>query len=88
MDWADTITDVYVTTITISSRDRNGLVMDIATVLNSVNAKVRNLSSRAVGYGQAVTVVTLEVRDISELRYIMNRIAGVAGVSSVMRNGS
>ena len=88
VDWADTITDVYVTTITISSRDRNGLVMDIATVLNSVNAKVRNLSSRAVGYGQAVTVVTLEVRDISELRYIMNRIAGVAGVSSVMRNGS
>jgi len=86
--WADTITDVYVTTITISSRDRNGLVMDIATVLNSVNAKVRNLSSRAVGYGQAVTVVTLEVKDISELRYIMNRIAGVAGVSSVMRNGS
>ena len=88
VDWADTTTDVYVTTITISSRDRNGLVMDIATVLNSVNAKVRNLSSRAVGYGQAVTVVTLEVRDISELRYIMNRIAGVAGVSSVMRNGS
>jgi len=86
--WADTITDVYVTTITISSRDRNGLVMDIATVLNSVNAKVRNLSSRAVGYGQAVTVVTLEVKDISELRYIMNRIAGVPGVSSVMRNGS
>ena len=70
MGWADTITDVYVTTITISSRDRNGLVMDIATVLNSVNAKVRNLSSRAVGYGQAVTVVTLEVKDISELRYI------------------
>ena len=88
VDWADTITDVYVTTITISSRDRNGLVMDIATVLNSVNAKVRNLSSRAVGFGQAVTVVSLEVKDITELRYIMNRIAGVAGVSSVMRNGS
>ena len=88
VDWANTITDVYVTTITISSRDRNGLVMDIATVLNSVNAKVRNLSSRAVGFGQAVTVVSLEVKDITELRYIMNRIAGVAGVSSVMRNGS
>ncbi len=88
VDWADSITDVYVTTITISSKDRNGLVMDIATVLNSLNAKVRNLSSRSVGYGQAVTVISLEVKHISELRYIMNRIAGVPGVSSVMRNGS
>ena len=86
--WADTITDVYVTTITISSKDRNGLVMDIATVLNSMNAKVRNLSSRSVGYGQAVTVISLEVKHITELRYIMNRLAGVPGVSSVMRNGS
>ncbi len=87
VEWADTITDVYVTTITISSKDRSGLVMDIATVLNSMNAKVRNLSSRSVGYGQAITVVSLEVKSITELRYMMNRIAGVAGVTSVMRNG-
>ena len=88
--------DIYVTTITIASKDRNGLVMDIATVLNSMNAKVRNLSSRSVGYGQAVTVITLEVKNAGELRYIMNRLSGVAGVSSlsgvagvssVMRNG-
>ena len=86
--WADTITDIYVTTITIASKDRNGLVMDIATVLNSMNAKVRNLSSRSVGYGQAITVITLEVKNVSELRYIMNRLSGVAGVTSVTRNGS
>ena len=88
VDWADNITDVYITTITIASKDRNGLVMDIATVLTSLNAKVRNLSSRSVGYGQAVTVVSLEVRNLSELRTIMNRIASVPGVSSVMRNGN
>ncbi|MBO6040848.1 MAG: bifunctional (p)ppGpp synthetase/guanosine-3',5'-bis(diphosphate) 3'-pyrophosphohydrolase, partial [Oscillospiraceae bacterium] len=88
VEWADSISDIYVTTITISSKDRNGLVMDIATVLNSMNAKVRNLSSRSVGYGQAVTVISLEVKNVSELRYIMNRLAGVAGVSRVQRNGS
>ena len=87
MEWADNISDIYVTTITIASKDRNGLVMDIATILNSMNAKVRNLSSRSVGYGQAVTVITLEVKNASELRYIMNRLSGVAGVSSVQRNG-
>ncbi len=88
VDWADSIADTYVTTVTISSRDRNGLVMDIATVLNSLNAKVRNLSSRSLNYGQAVTVISLEVRSLSELRQIMNRVAGVPGVTSVMRNGN
>ena len=86
--WADTITDIYVTTVSITAKDRNGLVMDIATVLNSMNAKVRNLSSRSVAGGTAITVISLEVKSASELRYIMNRLTGVPGVTSVLRNGS
>ena len=86
--WADTITDIYVTTFTISAKDRNGLVMDIATVLNSMNAKVRNLSSRSIGNGMAITVISLEVKSVSELRYIMNRLTGVSGVTGVKRNGN
>ena len=38
--------------------------------------------------GQAVTVISLEVKNAAELRYMMNRVAGVSGVSSVTRNGS
>ena len=75
-------------TITISAKDRNGLVMDIATVLNSMNAKVRNLSSRSIGNGLAITVISLEVKSVNELRYMMNRLAGVAGVTGVKRNGN
>ncbi len=85
--WSERITETYVTTITIASRDRKGLVMDIATILNSVNAKVRTLSSRDIGGGQAITIVTLEVKNASELHYIMGRLSGVAGVSAVQRNG-
>ena len=58
-----------------------------ATILNSVNAKVRTLSSRDIGGGQAITIVTLEVKNASELHYIMGRLSGVAGVSAVQRNG-
>ena len=88
VELADTITDIYVTTITITAKDRNGLVMDIATVLNSMNAKVRNLSSRSVAGGTAITVISLEVKSATELRYMMNRLTGVAGVTAVQRNGS
>ncbi len=87
VDWAKQITDSYVTTIVINAKDRSGLVMDIATVFNSLNAKVRTLSSKDTGGGQACTVVSLEVKNSGELRYIMNRLSSIAGVSSVERNG-
>ena len=69
------------------ARDRNGLVLDIATVLNSLNAKVRTLSARDTA-GQATTHVTLEVRSLAELRTIMNRLAAIPGVSEVKRGGN
>ena len=88
VSWASEIHDSYVTTVVIASKDRSGLVMDIATVLNSLNAKVRTLTSRDIGVGQALTNITLEVKNAAELRYIMNRLANVSGVSSVTRNGN
>ena len=88
VSWADNITDSYVTTVIIASKDRSGLVLDIATILSAINAKVRTLSSRSIGSGLALTVVTLEVKNVSELRYIMNRLSNVNSVSSVTRNGA
>lgn len=88
VSWADNITDSYVTTVTIASKDRSGLVMDIATVLNSLNAKVRSLTSRDTGAGLALSTITLEVKGSGELKYIMGRLASIPGVSSVTRNGN
>ena len=87
VSWADNITDSYVTNITILAKNRNGLVMDIATILNSINAKVRTLSARDTVSGDAITHVTLEVKNASDLRYIMGRISSIPGVSKVTRNG-
>ena len=86
VSWAREISESYVTTITISSKERSGLVMDVATVLNSVNAKVRTLSAKDIGDGLALTIVTLEVKNAGELRYIMNRLSSIPGVSEVSRN--
>ena len=85
--WADEITDSYVTTIVIVAKDRAALLLDIATVLNSLNAKVRNLSARDSGAGIGVCTITLEVKTAAELRYIMARLTSVPGVTQVTRNG-
>ncbi len=85
--WARQITESHTTTVTLTSKDRGGLVMDIATVLNALNAKVRSLNARDNVSGVAQVAVTLEVMDTAELRYIMGRLAHIPGVIEVRRNG-
>ena len=87
VSWADKITESYLTTILISAKDRNGMVMDVATVLNSVNAKVHSLNARTTGLNFGVVTVTLEVKDAAELKYIVNRLSSIPGVSHITRNG-
>jgi GTP pyrophosphokinase len=87
VSWAGKITESYMTTIMIAAKDRNGLVMDVATVLNSLNAKVHSLSARTTGLNFGVVSVTLEVKDAAELKYITNKLSSIPGVNNVTRNG-
>jgi len=86
VSWADRITESYITSLVLYAKDRSGLVMDIATVLNTLNAKVRTLNARNSG-GNAQIHVTLEAKNAAELRYIMGKLGAVAGVTEVVRGG-
>ena len=85
VDWADTTTGAYSTTLRILAHDRNGLVLDIATVLNSLSAKVLSLNARGLPDGNALILVTLEVPDLSALRLIMGRLRTLGGVRQIER---
>ena len=84
--WAEGINESYTTTITVSAKERSGLVMDIATVLNTLNSKVRTLNARDIDGGLAIISITLEVKSLDELRTIINKINGVKSVTDVSRN--
>jgi len=88
VSWADQTLGSYVTTLRIASKDRSGLVMDIATALNMLGAKVRSLSARDMGDGMASTTLTVEVENLAELKVIMARLSTIAGVSAVTRSNS
>ncbi len=87
VSWADRITDSYAADLYITADERNGLVMDIATVLNSLNAKVRGLNARDTGKGVSTVIITLEVTHAAELQTIVNRLQGVRGVREINRGG-
>ena len=83
--WDMSAAESYITTLHISSYDRNALVMDISTVLNGMNAKVRSFNARDVGAGMASTTLNVEVRNLDELKAIMARLSTIQGVKNVSR---
>ena len=85
--WTDAPSETYVTTIKIIARERSGFVMDIATVLNSLGAKVLSLVARDIDGAKSTAIVSLEVKNAGELDVIISRLKTVAGVSEITRAG-
>ena len=86
VSWADEIKESYATAITVVSRERNGLIMDIASIFNTLNTKVRTINARDTG-DKSIVNITLETSGIDELRAVVNRISALPGVVEVNRNG-
>ncbi|MEG0778434.1 MAG: bifunctional (p)ppGpp synthetase/guanosine-3',5'-bis(diphosphate) 3'-pyrophosphohydrolase [Oscillospiraceae bacterium] len=87
VSWTDATNESYVTTIKILARERSGFLMDLATVLNSLSAKVLSLSARAVDGTKSTATVTLEVKSLADLDTIIARLRTVSGVSEITRTG-
>ena len=86
VSWLESPQTSYTTTLKILSKERNGLVMDIATVLNSLNAKVRSLYAYNMDGGKSTVTVTLEVAGLADLQNIMNRLSGISGITEISRS--
>ena len=88
VSWAERTTDSYSTTLMLLSAQRSGLVMDVATALNTLNAKVRTLTARDVDSGRSTITITVEVHDLAELRTIISRLSAIRGVIRISRSGA
>ncbi len=82
--WGET-EELYPTSVTIIARERDGLVLDIATVINSLKIRMDAISGRNIGGGIANVYLTIQVHDKEELMLAMNRIHAIRGVSEVNR---
>jgi len=85
VSWADAISEGYTAVLTIAANDRSGLVVDIASSLNSSSAKVLGINFNSLGGDKSIGHVTLEVTSLAELKAIMGKIQAISGVSEVVR---
>ncbi|MDL2300597.1 bifunctional (p)ppGpp synthetase/guanosine-3',5'-bis(diphosphate) 3'-pyrophosphohydrolase [Clostridiaceae bacterium OttesenSCG-928-D20] len=86
VSWAGDKNEYYTATLKIMSKEQSGLVMEIATTLNSLSAKFKSLTARDISGGKSTATITLEVADIDELNRIIARLAAIKGVTDIQRS--
>jgi len=85
VSWADSDGSLYSTTIDVQVIDRTGIVVDVASVLNSLNVRITSFNAKAVSGGVTSITIVVEVRNRDELVSAMARLMGISGVTDVRR---
>ncbi len=85
VSWVDSGLPNYKTSLELSTKDRDGLTLDVAMALSAAKVKVTALSARSMPDGHADVNIVVEVRDKEELNAVINRLNQIQGVYYVAR---
>lgn len=84
VSWGET-DEVYPTSAVLMVRDRDGLIMDITTVLASMKIKLDAISTHREE-GVSRLYLTIRVHDLTELNAALGKLLSVRGVSEILRS--
>ena len=85
VNWADIPSEPFSTSLEIDCSDRDGMWLDIATIMTSLKLKVTELSGRDLEGGKAIITMTFEVKSLDELNLARSRLRSLPGVTDVRR---
>ena len=83
--WAEAPDAMFSTSLEIEADDRDGLMLDVATILTSLRLRTSEMSARSVGGGTAIVCLRFGVHNLPELENVRTRLRGISGVHNVER---
>ena len=83
--WVNEEDESFVTTLEIDSTDRDGLWLDVATVMNTARVRISEISGKDLPGNRAITTLSFSVRNVEELNHIRSRLRSLPGVTDVRR---
>ncbi len=87
--WAEEAAEEpFDTSVEVDLRDRDGLLLDLAMVMNSMKVGISEISCRSVTGGMALASLTFRVKNVTELNTVCAKLRNVPGVEQVRRGKS
>lgn len=86
VEWENTNSEeVYDTDLEVNGFDRSGLLNDVLEVVNSMTSRLSNVNGRVNEEHQAIIRLTIGIRNIEELKEIIDKVKQVPDVYSIRR---
>ena len=83
--WAESPDAVFSTSLELEADDRDGLMLDVATIMTSLRLRTSEMSARSIGSGTALVCLRFGVHNLTELENVRTRLRGISGVHNVER---
>ena len=78
--WANLDEQPFDTTLELDCITRDGLLLDVATVMTTARIRVKELSGKDLPGGRSVFTVRFEVKNVQELDMVRNRLLNIRDV--------
>ena len=83
--WANQEEQPFDTTLELDCITRDGLLLDVATVLTTSRVRMKELNGKDLPGGRSVFTVRFEVRNVAELEVIRNKLMNIRDVIGARR---
>ncbi len=78
--WANEENQPFETTLELDCITRDGLLLDVATVMSTSRVRLKELNGKDMPGGKSVFTVRFEVKDVEELEMIRNKLLNIRDV--------
>ena len=83
--WAAQAEQPFDTTLELDCVTRDGLLLDVATVMTTSRVRVKELNGKDLPGGKSIFTVRFEVKNVSELEQIRNKLINIRDVIGARR---
>ena len=83
--WATQEEQPFETTLELDCITRDGLVLDVATVMSTSRVRVKELNAKDLPGGRSNIIIRFEVKNVSELDHIRKKLLNIRDVTSSRR---
>ena len=86
--WAEQPEALFSTSLELETTDRDGMMLDIATILTSLRVHITEMTARSLPGSVGLINLSFPVHNLTELESIRARLRGISGVTEVRRGAN
>ena len=83
--WAEVDDQPFDTTLELDCITRDGLLLDVATTMSTARIRVKEINAKDLPNGRSVFTVRFEVRDLTELDSVRNKLLNIRDIIGIRR---